>query len=82
MRNSLTLIGTHQVTSQNVGGGGGKTHWLALINRDSVATHRFNPFNPGPFRVMTFSYRGASCGHVGQIIFQKDPLEADLWPFL
>ena len=63
-------------------GGGGKTHCLALMVRDSVATHRFNPFNPSPFRVMTFSDREASWGHVGEIIFQKDPLEADLWPFL
>ena len=31
---------------------------------------------------MIFPDRGESGGHVGEIIFQNDPLEAELWSIL
>ena len=41
----------------------------------------FSPFHPGPLLGIKKGYspdRGESGGHVGERIFQKDPLEAEL----
>ena len=45
----------------------------------------FQPIRSGPFESyeeVTFPIRGGSGGHVGERIVQKDPLEAELWPFV
>ena len=44
----------------------------------------FNPFQARPFksaRFRIFAVRGPPRDHVSERIFEKDQLEAEIWPF-